>query len=216
MATPEDLIEVEGDYQQWLRAKQFAKTKMLREIAYTALKNELDDATLEFKAKVINDQILANYEHAMNKEHKSQLFSLCVSPKPGTSWLQFYGLCEKAMKKKWIKDFLYCYEQRSDEEPYHGWHLHACIARPEGKNPSEIRKEFLSTFKDVIGETKKGQMHAVHLDFRKNEAFTNFSQYILGNKQEDKLPKSRADIAWRASIKLQPYYCGGKYSGPYV
>lgn len=155
-----------------------------------------------------SDPITSELISAIMSKKKACTSSHCfvtINPVSLISFSEFQRAVEKAMSKKWITDYLYAYEQRSDSlDSVHGYHVHILFKRND-KAPSQIRNEFNNTFKHIVGHTR-----SIDIQFDSSKMYKNRISYILGNKKDkEKLVKTNVDVLWRQSIGLQPYYVKG-------
>lgn len=143
---------------------------------------------------------------AQIKEYKSTHIFITINPKPDIDFNTFRSRVEKVIKKKWIKVFNYCFEQRGETEATlgQGFHCHLQVNRPSDKVPAHCTREIYNTFKDLVGNTK-----AIDFSFRKDPA--PGYKYIIGEKKDiSKTPKMEMDKLWRKQQLLEPYYSGEK------
>lgn len=125
-------------------------------------------------------------------------YFITVNPREGTDVDYFYTKVNKALSKKWIKDVVCTFEQRSDSfEEFYGMHAHMYL-RSHSKPSSQVRREFTSVFKSVVGSHK-----SVNIQLIKQTDEDKIISYILGDKKDpEKLGKCRADVQFRYKNKL--------------
>lgn len=108
----------------------------------------------------------------------------------------------KAFKKKWINYALYSLEQRSEELPYKGYHIH-CILNKGTKSPYEALREFKSTFKTICDTSNPACLHVRY--FEEDQA-RDKAAYLLGLKRTDKLAKVEMDKKMRTNFGWPDYW----------
>ena len=157
-----------------------------------------------------NGIFLRRLQYVQDREGDQERETPCVwiTINPDNKKLQgiktFQPLVEKAIKKKWIQGYMFVYEQRGtpDDKLGEGIHCHMLIFKPMNKRPSEVKREFQSTFNHVIGNSK-------HLEFKfvtSKEVILQKVQYMAGVKSEDKMDKVYGDMKWREATGLLPFY----------
>lgn len=158
--------------------------------------------------KNANDYILENAE---GKFIKTDMMYITIRPDEKFCSLPlFIKKVEKVVKKVWIKNYLYVYEQvgMDDNSIGKGFHTHILLHHDsDNKKWSEFKNEIANTFKGLLGE--KG------IDYKnclKQQAYINFMNYLIGVKdtkkpqKKDKELKQKYDIPFRENNNLQSYY----------
>lgn len=135
-------------------------------------------------------------------KEKTPYVFITINPKPGSDLLRFMDTIEKAIHKKWISEYYYTLEQRSETEDNagDGFHTHILLYR-DGKRPSEISREFHSTFKEYVGNTKH-----INIKYIPEKDYDNVLAYIKGEKTDDKMEKVNIDRIWRSMMGLKQFY----------
>ena len=130
---------------------------------------------------------------------------ITINPNPdGLDNDEFHAKVHKCAKKKWVTDCMYVFEQRSETECTGvGLHAHMLIKR-DGKVPSEIEREFRSTFKDMVGNNRH-----IYIRYIGEEAAMQKVEYMKGLKATEKLEKCKMDQEYRKVNDLKPYYVRG-------
>lgn len=107
---------------------------------------------------------------------------------------------EKCTKKKWFSDYIYCYEQRSEnmEDLGKGIHMHM-LFKCGKKSQRDIKKEVYNTFKNMVKNN-------LAINFKFTNDWDGCEKYIKGNKSIDKLRKVECDKLWRIGMELLDYY----------
>lgn len=152
----------------------------------------------------IVDPILIELAKARNEKAdnaKSTWIFVTINPSDDSKFDVFKKALEKCMKKQWITDYIYAFEQRSEEKNvYAGIHAHAYIKR-NGYPVCNIKRELKSTFKHVIGNDK-----AIDIKFDGDKSWNNRVSYILGHKDPSKRGRCLNDTMWREKLGLDQFY----------
>lgn len=107
---------------------------------------------------------------------------------------------EGVIKKKWVESYIYCIEQRSEEEDvYYGYHVHILIKPNKKIAKSDVIREIYSTLKKYM----EGQNY---IDVQKVNHRQNIINYMKGEKNEMKLEKSKNDKPFRQKNNLEDIY----------
>lgn len=151
-------------------------------------------------------------QNAEGKFIKTDMMYITIRPDEKRSSLPLLvKKMEKVVKKVWIKNYLYVFEQTgmNDEEIGKGYHCHLLLHHDSDKKKwSEFKNEIANTFNNML-EAKVG------LDYKnclKQQAYLNFSNYLLGKKdtkklgKETKAIKQQYDIPFREINNLKPFY----------
>lgn len=119
---------------------------------------------------------------------------------------EFIQLMANVVSKKWIKNAIYVFEQRSKEsEIWHGLHCHMLIERRH-KRECEFKREIKNTVKNM-GDIKNS--HILNFSFRPTKEVDKTINYMLGEKDEDKMLKIPQDEYMREELELESYYTKG-------
>ncbi len=122
---------------------------------------------------------------------------------------------QKALKKKYILDFIYSYEFRSiSNHPKRGFglHIHLCIRLTDmhrAKQICHIRREFFSTFRSVCLNSR-----AIHLKYNKDPL--NFVHYLQGFKEGQYKDSHETDVHMRNILQISPYICSSDHFGSFL
>lgn len=143
---------------------------------------------------------------------KSKFVLITVNPKEDDLPLLKKSV-EKFVKHKWIKAYMYCFEQRGGSPPEeinscmvksypdkpNGFHAHIVIAK-EDYEPCKVKRETISSFKKIPMSSKA-------INFKWATKPGNFVSYVMKTKPSDEQkPKTKLDEIWREKENLQPYY----------
>lgn len=186
--------------EQLEKAKQYVILDYLKEY----MRGELEENPEEH----ITDPELLKIVKSVNKSRKEKAEKhpyalITINPRPDSDLQEFVELVHKSIKKKWITEYIYTFEQRGTKEDKYGTghHCHMLLYR-EGKRPSELSREFHNTFKHLIGNAK-------HIDIRyvSEKDADNCRAYINGDKKDEKKKaKCEADDLWRTENALEKVY----------
>lgn len=106
------------------------------------------------------------------------------------------------INKKWIMNYIYCVEQRSEiDTEFKGFHVHVIVESAKSKRKSEIIREFYSSYKLYLGDKQK-------IDVRQfdSKILPNKLNYIQGIKKDEKMKKCDIDIIFRNIYKIEKLY----------
>lgn len=110
---------------------------------------------------------------------------------------------DRILSKKWLLECVYQYEQRStDAGSPSGYHVHMMIRKPQGKRPSEIKREIISTAKRICKEPFN---RTIKIEFKTEQTWEDYIQYLSGQKQEKKRKACEVNLLWRQQNDLQIY-----------
>lgn len=146
-----------------------------------------------------------------NENPINQWIWLTVRPPEFVTFMEFKKQVDKMITKKWLKTYLYVYEQTgmTDKEIGYGKHLHILINR-HTKKQSHAETEIRNTFKAWFDYDKPEANHY----FNYNNIHENFVKtkicYMLGNKEttkeNNKDIKQHYDRLFRKKMYLKDYY----------
>ena len=91
------------------------------------------------------------------KESKvTEYLFITINARQNITFEELFEVMPKLTKKKWLTDYIYVFEQRSEiQYDYSGYHVHMILKR-NGKKLFDIRKEFKSTLKHIA-------MYLIHI-----------------------------------------------------
>lgn len=136
------------------------------------------------------------WKKTLNVKLKGYLIT--INPKDTVPLNRFYDRVERAMSKKWIKKSQWCFEWRNGDK---GLHSHGLILYDK-KRPSEIKREFINTFKSMIGNNMHVNFKPV---FTKIE-FDRCVDYLKGIKKGNKKNNYDEDKNNREKYNLKDIY----------
>lgn len=140
-----------------------------------------------------------------SKSEKSDWWLVTINPEEQnveTCLKPLQSCVERTIRKKWVDEYLYAYEQRSeDPEKFHGLHVHLLLRQKQPKKFSAVQEEIYNTCKHIVGNKK-------HIDVKNVTAGTEDSviEYICGQKEDDKMDKVTCDAEMRLALELEPHY----------
>lgn len=106
----------------------------------------------------------------------------------------------KVIKKKWIKEYLFCIEQRSEEKNvYHGFHVHMYVKSNKQIAPSDVVREVHNSVKNYVGGSNQ-------IDVKKVNSKQGVMNYMEGHKSELKMKKVENDSPMRKKFQFQKIY----------
>ncbi|AXQ66379.1 MAG: putative replicase [Cressdnaviricota sp.] len=195
----------------------------------------LQTATKDFYTQLYRMQIKAGLSKNIPEEHlqefrelkelqknnqqdtsKKYAMFITVSPKDNrlSGFPELQKCVEKCIQKYWIKEYAYCYEQRShDPDDIHGIHAHIMITRGSQK-PSHAEREVRSSFKRIVG------IPALHINIqwkKKEWVPDKIQEYMSGNKtglNKNGQPKEIAcsvDKYFRKIVGVEDLYSNYKF-----
>jgi len=147
------------------------------------------------------------------KQDTSKKYAMFITVSPRDNLLSGFPelkkCVEKCLQKYWIKDYAYCYEQRSDDpNNIHGIHAHLLITRGSQK-PSHAEREIRSSFKRIVG------IPALHINIqykKKDWLPEKVQEYMSGQKtglNKNGQPKELAckvDKIFRSQVGVEDLY----------
>jgi len=131
-----------------------------------------------------------------NVRYKYCMFT--INPREGVDIINFLAKVRKACKKKWISNYIWCAEWRSEKE---GFHVHIRTENNKAKKPSEMKREMFSTFKNFVDN----KLHVNMRGSTKEDAFIN---YVKGTKKGKPKPNALFDIQNRHKWKIPNFITG--------
>ena len=144
----------------------------------------------------------------------SDLVWISISPMPCVDLKTFIKKVNLISSKKWNKNYIQVYEQRGEGDQIGtGFHSHILLRR-SGKKFSEIRREIISSIKNIVDTEKfngyaEGPWQCVLIKDDSDQV-KRLRNYILGEKADEwKHPKQTADRLWRKLNSLEEFYSQG-------
>ncbi len=165
----------------------FAVSKIFKEFHYDRLL-KYSDELIEQIEDVYKDDFKDWIGERQSNRYKYIMFT--INPKEGVNVEEFLKKIKKMLTKKWIKQYLYCIEWRS--ECMTGMHAHIKCWICDKKNPYHCKREVYNTFKYLVGNKS-------HVHPRYSNRKGCFDDYINGIK--DGKPKEFSEYD-RNSRKL--------------
>lgn len=143
--------------------------------------------------------ILDNYSRKIRNGIKFAFFTVNVREGVYVEFLM--DKISKMLSKCWIKEYMYCIEQRGENEETmgSGLHAHILVSLNKYKRPSDCKREVYNTFRNLVD-------NKLHVNMRSGMDGKNFANYILGNKSHDKMDKVDMDILWRENMGIENVY----------
>jgi len=190
---------------------------------FTGLRTEcLKKIFTKYQSEIIKNELKAGkyagtmlqevYDNAMQlrrSEMKDQYWFITICPYEDIEFQEFQKVVDKVLTKKWMKRYIYVYEQRQSEigKSFYGFHTHIIVQR-DGIAKSDVIREVFNTCKNICGSKQSIDVKLLttqhDLEVRLN--------YILGQKApEDKRQKQTIDVDFRKAYNLQKYYFSGEW-----
>lgn len=163
------------------RQKQFDRVKELQK-----LKLEKDDLT------------------------KTEMLWITINPRPDVPFDEIKKCMMNIIRKKWLKRYVYVYEQRGEDEDHIGDkpHIHLLLYR-DGKKPSHAITEIKNTVKYITNVNHDEIFHVKYVKSNDHNV-VNLLNYMLGKKgDESKHKKQEIDILFRQKYNLKSFYSVG-------
>lgn len=139
----------------------------------------------------IDEEIISNsmkeWAHQKFQKSSANIFMITVNPRDDVDLDILNKKVEKAIKKKYIDHFMYCYEWREENK---GLHCHIRIVTNKKKKRSEIKREFYNTFKHLVG-------NSMHVDVKYGCRKDSYIDYIKGIKNGQPKENSKHDTIMR-------------------
>lgn len=142
------------------------------------------------------------YYRAMTEERSILAYAITINPSPDVSLETFQKVISRVIKKKWVHDYEYVYEQRgkTQEEMGQGIHCHMCLFLEKYKRRVEIERELYSTCKNIVGNPK-------HIVVKCITNLAGWEAYLLKDIADpDKAQKSQIDRLFRENNNLLEIY----------
>lgn len=140
-----------------------------------------------------------HYKKVLGKKSKFILFTINFLPETGVDDLMLKIM--KAVRKKWIVDWKFCVEQRSEVAgEFYGIHAHIYTEIAGNKPTYQCRREMYNTFKHMVG-------NKLHVNCVYAKTKDNFVNYVKGiKKSPEKMEKVLVDHEFRTQNGLKSYY----------
>lgn len=196
----------------------YAKQEVLRNVIYQAhreclLKSLKSRLYLYYEEYLDSEEFLLMFPHFQAckekaEKYRSRYIFLTVNPEPTVSLNMFKDSVAKCLKKKWLNNYCYVYEQRATttEDMGRGFHLHFLIDT-DGKKYHEAIRELKNTFKKVCDVSYNSVFNIRNV---KEDHFMRFIKYMVGVKNQTfKHAKQNVDKIWRETNHIANYYAIG-------
>lgn len=156
-----------------------------------------------------NQRLLNEVIALKDKEHAEIIF-ITINPRDDVPFEEFKSCMEKISRKKWLKRFLYVFEQRGTTPDTAGFRPHGhLIVYRDGKKPSQVIREISNTVKHITN-VEHDEIFNIRFVNEDDENVKRVFNYVLGTKaSEDKHEKQEMDIIWRTKIGIKKFYSKG-------
>jgi len=195
-----------------LAKEDFIKKLYMENIRLKSLSDPIfREQNPEIAALVDENSKLRQSLDEKNDDKKVPAYFFTIRPPETVSWDEFYKTTQAAMKKKWLTQYIYAYEQvgTSSDMVGHGKHFHALIFL-NGKKLSHMKREFKSTFKYIIDFDHDNLDNFYNFKPCVEKDIKNRINYIVGDKHStaatQKDVKQQYDIIFRQQKGIKPYY----------
>lgn len=203
-------IEIENDIIKkqydgiYLKVKKELYESYTRKIVKLKLEQGIFEDK-ELQARFNQYKELLSSQSQKDKEY----YFITICPYPDLELFKLVNVMEKVLKKKWMKKYLYVYEQRQHEsgKPYFGIHTHILVER-DGIAKSDVIREVYNTCKGICGSK---QSIDVKLISTLKDLQTRLN-YLLGTKATElKQQRQQVDKEFRQANKLSSSYIVGEW-----
>lgn len=141
---------------------------------------------------------------------KTDMLFITINPRPDIPFSEFQKCMVQISRKKWLKRYVYVYEQRGEDEDEIGLkpHAHLLFYR-DGKKPSHVIQEIKNTVKHIT-DVNSDQIFNVRFVKSTDANVRRLLEYIVGVKAgEEKHKKQTIDVLFREKYKLLSHYSLG-------
>lgn len=159
-------------------------------------------ADVKADAKYKYDVNKAYAEIASPPRHNGPYMWITVNARPEITPEAIVKKAHKAFKKRWIEHAIYSLEQRAEEFPYEGFHIHA-VVKKGAKSPFEALRELKSTFNTLCDTNNP---HCFHVRYLEVDDARDKVAYLLGLKRPEKLAKVELDKRLRSDYGYPDYW----------
>jgi len=151
-----------------------------------------------------------------SRENKtSEYIFITINFKSNIEFEELFEVMPRLTKKKWLTDYIYVFEQRSEiQYEYSGYHVHMILKR-NGKKMFDIRKEFKSTLKHTCDCANPHILNIKNISDsadlkRRVNYITNFKADV------NKHAKQYNDINFRQHYNLERFYAPNEHFKEYI
>lgn len=219
----DELLEFKARQDAWAKGdnnptidKEDLRTKMRNEREYAGLKRAMEkDYENMYTSLLHNDEmdfiegrkrLKTMADASKSKIPEWVLVTVNVDENLCTDIDKFRPLVEKYVNRKFITEYIYCFEQRSQTEEERGKGMHAhIIVRQCAQDGAQFKRDTKSSFNKV---TKTG----IRFDYIRTDV-KQAIPYVKGEKkgknEDERLEKERKvvqDRLWRPQVGLEDWY----------
>lgn len=169
----------------------------------------LDNARKKAMTQIVYNQLMLQNQSrdARRSNSLKDYVMLTVNPQPAVPVIKFVDIVHSFMKLCFIENGVYCFEQRSVDSNYYGFHTHILFKRC--KKPSYVMDEIYRVFLPIVGNRN-------HIKVKSQDDpadVKNYIGYMRGAKKDPaKLPKVMNDANFRSEYGLKDLYSVGDTS----
>lgn len=149
---------------------------------------------VEGEMKDLFNQYMDKKTEWKKKKYKYMMFT--INPTEDCLLIWLLNKINKGVKKKWIKNYIWCIEWRDE---FKGMHAHIRVEVLHGKRAKECNKEMYNTFKECLG-------NPMHCNWKGSDREDAFVDYVKGIKEGKPKENGAHDKMNRAELNLENFY----------
>lgn len=180
-------------------AYEKAVDKLLLQLQYNKLLLDIQEPEHEDDDELVKQMKQLNIDIKKRQKQKpgQDYYFVGVSPVIGTDFELFKCKVQKYTTRSMIRSAIYCYELSKQSNP----HVHILVEN-SGYTDKDFRRNTYNTFKKIVGDQRCVDIKAIPEEWVQDKI-----DYIKGIKwDKSKDTMIEADIEWRKSMSLEPYY----------
>lgn len=167
-----------GEVEKILKAARRKRMMMLAEEYYAHLQSTSD---ISKYLEMPFGQVIKTV-YGLRELKKSTMFWITVNPREGTPAKDFLALFERYVKRKYIENYRYCIETRTDDGSCGGVHGHLLIETKSPHCRSTVSQHLVQTFGDCVGDP---QRHIVIKAMYNEDYVERVKSYVGKTKHAD-------------------------------
>lgn len=162
---------------------------------YDSLKNKLINSKTFFQGSGENKKNCENFNYVF----------ITINPPEGIDIELFKKTLERVVKKNWIIEYDYVFEQRSENpDEFKGLHSHMLLKYNKDKRDSQVIREIGNTIKNIVDISN---IHLFNTKFIQYDEYLRKYKYITEQKADEaKHAKQAVDIIFRERNNLLSVY----------
>lgn len=174
---------------------QFFKTLFLKQY----VSEFMTDGKVPNEAQLTSEQKSVVVRASLRNMSKPPFIWFTMNPRFDVPFEKIKKLAESFVKKKAVTKYFYTFEVISEEHR----HIHMHIVIEYACRPWDMLRAIKRHFVEV---TNVNNTEILHIDYIREELIEQKINYMLGDKEEDKLPDVVHTREWRILNNLPPYY----------